>query len=220
MKTLPFIFTAGLGLAAITYSGCSHMPMRSTGPDAARPIGGKSLNILELREDVKATRLALNTTTDALNRIPGSPAPMQAYDAFRLAMTNFQKLADKTLKESDEVRSRGRELFAEWAAETDSINDPEIRRLAEDRRVTLNDAYNTMMPPLVTARNDLSQARSDLTDIQKALALDLTPDGINLSKAAIDRVNAKAATAVQSLDALSVQLDKVAAALPYSTVKK
>lgn len=222
MKPLTSFFAAAfsVGLLALTLSGCSHFPHRQAGPDATRPVGGKSLNIIQLRDNVKATRLALNRTTDALNRVPGSTAPQQAYEAFRVALTDFQKLADKTLQESADVRNRGRELFAEWSAETESIKDPEIRTAAEERRTILQDSYNSMLTPLITARADLSQVRSDLTDIQKALALDLTPAGVDVTKNAIDRINREATTSSQSLDAFAAQLDKIANALPAPTVQK
>lgn len=185
-----------------------------------RPVGGKSLDLLALRDDVKATRLALNRTIDTLNRIPDSPAPDQAYMAFNTELTAFNKIADKTLKESDTVRNNGRELFSEWNAETESINDPEIRSIAEQRRTTLRESYNTMLTPLLTARADLNEVRSNLTDIQKALALDLTPDGINAVKASFNRISSKAATSEKSLDAFAAELDNIANSLPPATVKR
>jgi hypothetical protein len=217
-RTSFFAITFSVGLLALTSSGCSTFRNRHAGPDATHPVGGKSLDLLELRDNVKATRLALDRTTDSLNRIPGSPAPQQAYEAFRTALTDFQKLADKTIKESDTVRERGRELFAEWSAETESINDPQIRTVAEQRRATLQESYNSMLTPLITARSELNKARSDLADIQKALALDLTPAGIDATKESIDRITRGTTTSVESLDTLAARLDKIADALPAATV--
>ncbi len=214
---LPPAFLACI-LALTLASGCSHFPGRQSSPDAYRPVGGKSLNLLQLRDTVKATRLALNRTDDALNRIPGSPAPREAYEAFATALNDFQKLAEQTLKQSADVRSRGRELFAEWNAETDSISDPQIRKTAEDRRLTLQDSYDSMINPLNTARTDLARVQSDLSDIQKALALDLTPAGIDAIKPSIDRINRSSETSVKSLDAFATQLDRIADALPMALV--
>jgi len=207
------------GLFALTFSGCASLNRSSTA-NAVRPIGGKSLDILTLRDDVKATRLALNRTIDALNRIPESPAPDQAYVAFNTELTAFNKLADKTLKESDTVRNNGRELFSEWNAETESIMDPEIRSIAEQRRTTLRESYNSMLSPLLTARSDLNEVRSNLNDLQKALALDLTPDGIDAIKTAFGRIGSKAATSEKSLDAFAAELDNIANSLPPATVKQ
>jgi hypothetical protein len=219
-RTRLFAVLFSFGFTGLILTGCASIRERSSGPSAYRPVGGKSLRLIELRDTVKSTRLALNRTTDSLNRIPGSPAAQQAYDAFAVALKDFNKLADETLQKSEDVRSRGRELFAEWSAETESIQDPEIRTIAEERRRTLNEDYNTMQTPLITARNDLNLVRSNLTDIQKALALDLTPAGIDAVKEAIDRINRNAATSVQSLDALSSQLDAIADTLPAPAAKK
>jgi len=209
-----------IGFTGLILTGCASLRERNSGPSAYRPVGGKSLRLIELRDTVKSTRLALNRTTDSLNRIPGSPAPQQSYDAFAMAFKDFNKLADETLEKSEDVRSRGRELFAEWSAETESIQDPEIRTIAEERRVALSKDYNTMQTPLITARTDLNLIRSNFTDIQKALALDLTPTGIDSVKESFDRINRNATTSVKSLDALSNQLDAIADALPAPAAKR
>jgi hypothetical protein len=219
MKPRTLFTLLSASLLALTFSGCESLNRSSTS-STIRPIGGKSLDLIALRDDVKATRLALNRTIDTLNRIPDSPAPDQAYAAFNTELTAFNKIADKTLKESDTVRNNGRELFSEWNAETESINDPEIRSIAEQRRTTLRESYNTMLTPLLTARSDLNEVRSNLTDIQKALALDLTPDGVNAIKASFGRISDKAATSVKSLDAFAAELDDIAESLPPATVKR
>ncbi len=220
MKTRTSLFAVSFsaGLLALVITGCSSLTKSHSGPDASRPIGGKSMEIIQLRDNVKATRVALNRTTDALNRISGSPAARESYTAFSMELTTFQELADKTLQQSADVRNRGRDLFAEWNAETLSINNPEIRAVAEQRRSTLESSYNEMMTPLISARADLTDVRSDLVDIQKALALDLTPAGIEAAKKPIDGINRKADASARSLDALTEELNKIVDALPAPTV--
>lgn len=210
-------FTVAFALFSAVLAGCSSGPFaQKVGPDANAPVGGQSLKLLNFRDEVRATRLSLNSAHDALNRIPGSPAPKQAYESFRTAMTDFVKNADATLKEAEQVRIRGRELFAEWNAQTESINNPEIRQAAEQRRTALRDTYNSMLDPLTTARNDLSRARSDLMDVQKAIALDLTPTGIDAAKGTFSSVKKSVDAATKSLDALGNKLDEIANELPRS----
>ena len=217
-RTSRFAIYLSVGALALT-SGCASLRNRDTSPGAYKPVGGKTLEVTELRESVKATRLALNRTTDSLNRIPGSPAPQQAYEAFRASLNDFDKTSDRMLKQSEDVRKRGRELFAEWSAETESIQDPQIRAVAEERRRKMREAYNTMLTPFMTARTDLNVVRSNLHDLQKGLALDLTPDGINAHREPIDRITREGATSVRSLDAYAAQLERITDALPQATVQ-
>lgn len=216
MKTSPlFNLTFAATLLAAVLSGCTSGPFaRKVGPDPDKPVGGQSLKLLDFRDQVRATRFSLNSAYDALNRIPDSAAPKQAYEAFRTAMTDFVRNADATLKEADQVRARGNMLFAEWSAETESIQNADIRQAAEQRRLALRDSYNSMLDPLNTARNDLSRARADLLDIQKAIALDLTRDGLNSAKGTFNSVKNSTDTAVRSLDELGNRLDRIAETLP------
>lgn len=216
-RTSLFAFAFSAILAALTFSGCSTL-QRHSGPTATRPVGGKSMELLKLRDDARATRVSLDRTIEALNRIPDSPSARDSYTSFDAELAAFQKDARTTLRNSSNVRERGRDLFAEWSAETQSINNPDIRSAAEKRRVALERQYNELINPLITARNDLIVVRSDLRDIQKALALDLTHDGIGSVKSSIDGINRKADAARRSLDKLTGELDKIADTLPAPTV--
>lgn len=214
-----FALSFSAGLMALSLTGCSSFPRdKSSGPDAAKPIGGKAINLLQLRDNVKSTRVALNRTTDALNRIPSAPNAQEAYAAFSTELAGFKKLAETTLHDSADVRNSGKVLFAQWELEAATIKNPDIRAIAEKRRATLQAGYDAMITPLLAARADLTEIRNDLIDIQKALALDLTSAGIAAVKNPIEQINRKATSTVTSLDALTANLDKIASDLPAPTV--
>jgi hypothetical protein len=206
-----------LSLLGIALGGCSTFQNRNS-PSATRPVGGKSMELLELRDDVKIARVSIDRTIGALDRLPDSPAPRESYKQFSSELAAFQKDAERALDQTDEVRDRGRDLFAEWTAESMSINNPDIRAAAEQRRATLESSYASMMTPLAAARTDLTALRSDLIDIQKALALDLTPAGIDSVESSFDEIRRKADASRRSLDALTAELNKIAGTLPAPTV--
>jgi Protein of unknown function (DUF2959) len=167
---------------------------------------------------VKATRVALNRTTDALNRIPAAPEALEAYTAFSTEFAAFKKLSSSTLQDSADVRNRGKELFAQWEQEAATINNADIRAIAEQRRNTLKAVYDSMITPLLNARADLTEVTSLLTDIQKAFSLDLTPAGLDAIKKPLADINRKSSAPAASLDAFAAELDKIAAALPAPAV--
>lgn len=218
-RTSLFALSFSAGLLALSITGCSSFPgSKSSAPDATKPVGGKAINLLQLRDNVKSTRVALNRTTDALNRIPSAPNALEAYNAFSTEFAAFKKLSDITLKDSASVRNRGKDLFAQWELETNSIKNEEIRAIALQRRNALYTRYDAMITPLITARADLTDVTSDLNDIQKVLALDLTSQGIAAIKNPVEQVNRKASASAVSLDAFAAELDTIAALLPNQTV--
>ncbi len=217
MKTSSLIATSILAaVASLGTVGCS--TFEKSAPDATKPVGGKAINLLQFRNDVQATRSAIARTNDALSRIPGSPNAQDAYATYSAELTTLAALTEKTSLESAAVRNSGKELFAQWDAETQSIKNPDIRAIAETRRAKLQAAYGEMLTPLIEARANFTPLISDFTDLRKALALDLTPAGIDAVKPLITKVNAESVTTIKSLDALAVELDKIAAVLPPPTV--
>lgn len=214
-----FALSFSAGLLAFSLTGCSSFPgAKSSGPDATKPVGGKAINLLQLRDNVKSTRVALNRTTDALNRIPSAPNALEAYTAFSSELAAFKKLSASTLEDSAAVRNRGKDLFAQWELETNTIKNEEIRSIALQRRNTLYTRYDAMITPLIAARADLADVTNDLNDLQKVLALDLTSQGIAAIKKPVEQVNRKASASAGSLDAFAAELDTVAALLPNQTV--
>ena len=218
MKTSALLAaTLLVAMTAFGTVGCACF-RKSSPPDATKPVGGKTVNLLQFRNDVQSTRTAVNRTHDALARLPDSPNAQDAYAAYSTELAALAKLIDKTSLESAEVRNGGKELFAKWEAETQSIKNADIRAVADARRLDLQAAYQNMITPLINARANFTPLLSDFTDLQKALALDLTPTGIKAARPLITKVGAASDTTVKSLDALAAELDKIVAALPPATV--
>jgi len=218
MKTTSLI-AASILVTTITFgsAGCSIF-QRSSTPDATKPVGGKAIDLLQFRNDVQATRSATLRTRDALGRLPDSPNMQDAYTSYSNELTALSGLIEKTSVESAEVRNGGRKLFAQWEEETRSIKNPDIRAVAETRRANLQADYNEMITPLINARANFTPLLSDFTDLRKALALDLTPAGIQAVKPLIGKVTEEADATVKSLDALATELDKITAVLPAPTI--
>jgi len=218
MKTTSLLAISTLVAAtALGTVGCSSF-RHSSAPDATKPVGGKAINLLQFRNDVQASRTAIARTSDALARLPESPNSQDAYAAYSTELATLTKLINKTSLESAEVRNNGKALFAQWEAETNSIKNLDIKAVAEARRIKLQAAYQDMLTPLINARANFTPLLSDFTDLQKALALDLTPDGIKAVQPLIARTVGAGATTIKSLDTLAAELDKIAAVLPAPTV--
>ena len=108
-----------------------------------------------------------------------------------------------------------------WRAAVIAVLGLQLRLLAAGETQLVDAARAgdaNVVRTLLTARADLTEVTNDLGDLQKALALDLTPAGIAAIKGPIEQVNRKAGTSANSLDAFAAELDKIAAALPAPTV--
>ena len=196
-------------LGCLPIAGCASSSRTTTAPATT-----KTTTINQLRDDLRTTRIALERTTDALNRIAASPNALNAYNAFNAELIAFEKLSAKSLLRSDRVHENGNALFTQWEQETQAIQAPAIREIADQRRSTVLAAYNALNEPIITARADLTDVTTLLTDLRKALAMDLTPAGIVAIQKPLEKANRRSVEFSSSLDNIALQLDHIANSIP------
>jgi hypothetical protein len=89
-----------------------------------------------------------------------------------------------------------------------------VREIADQRRTSVQAAYNALATPLAAARTRLTDVTTLLTDLRKALALDLSSAGISGLHKQTEKAIVQSAELATSLDNLATEVDKIANALP------
>jgi hypothetical protein len=196
-------------LGTVPFSGCS-----STRSKSSQTATIKSPSMAQLRDDLRATRTSLNRTTEAMNRIPASSNALGEYNNYAKELSALQTLSANSLLNSDNTRDIGNTFFTYWEQETQSIQVPEVREIADQRRTSVQASYNALTAPLATARTRLTDVTTLLTDLRKALALDLSSAGISGLHKQTEKATVQSAELATSLDNLATEVDKIANALP------
>jgi len=196
-------------LGPLPFSGCS-----STRSKSSQTATIKSPSMAQLRDDLRAIRSSLNRTTEALNRIPASSNALGEYNNYAKELSALQKLSANSLLNSDNMRDIGNTFFTYWEQETQSIQVPEVREIADQRRNSVQASYNALATPLAAARTRLTDITSLLTDLRKALALDLSAAGISGLHKQTEKATAQSAELAASLENLATEVDKISNALP------
>jgi outer membrane murein-binding lipoprotein Lpp len=218
----PLAAPLGAGLLVLTLlgslplSGCRSTATTATNPSTV-PAAPKAASMTQLSNDLRATRNALDRTTEALERISTSANALTASQTFNQKLNDFEKLSAKSLLRTPNVHETGTGVFNQWEQETQSIQVPAIREIAEQRRQAVQDDYNALRTPLNTALNDLTDVTTLLTDLRKALAMDLTANGISTIQKPLDKARLRSAEFSSSLDTLAQKLDHIAYAIPATS---
>ena len=197
-------------LGTLPFSGCS-----STRSKSSQTATIKSPSMAQLRDDLRATRASLNRTTEALNRIPASSSALGEYNNCAKELSALQKLSANSLLNSDNMRDIGNTFFTYWEQETQSIQVPEVREIADQRRTSVQASYNALATPLASAHTRLTDITNLLTDLRKALALDLSAAGISGLHKQTEKATAQSAELAASLENLATEVDKISNALPH-----
>ena len=122
----------------------------------------------------------LATTLNALNALTaqkkGDLRP--AYNGFVAEVDKTKAAAEETRKRVQWMGSDGRQYFRDWQKTVDSISNASLKKKAQKRLDSVNESYGKVETSLQEAANKFRPFLSDLDDIQKALASDVTPAGV------------------------------------------
>lgn len=193
----------------LSFSGCS-----STRSKSSKTANNKAVSMTQLSEDLRATRASLNRTTDALNRIQAAPNALGEYNNYAKELNGLYKLSANSLINSENVRETGNNFFSYWEQETQSLQIPEVREIADKRRTSVQSSFYALSTPVATARTQLTDVTTMLTDLRKALSLDLSASGISSLSKQTEKAAVQSAELATSLDSLATEFDKIAIALP------
>jgi hypothetical protein len=178
--------------------------------------------IAEFRDEIVDVKKAVDVTMAALDKIVSEAAvdPRKAFKAFDKSVPDIDSAAKKAKKRADDMRELGKEYFDKWEKDLGSVNDPEIRKLAEERKSKLQATFGDIKTKLDPARDQFKAWLADLKDLQKYLSQDLTISGIDAAKELIAKSRTEGMAVQQTLDSVIAELNTVVATLTPAKAKK
>lgn len=172
-------------------------------------------SILEARGEAGRTADQLKATLTSLNALT-----RQSTGDLRPAYTEFAAQAAKTEGAAGWTRTRvqwmatdGRQYFDKWQQDLDGIANPSLRKKAQKRLDAAKLSYGKVEGALKQADAKFTPFLSDLGDIQKALANDVTPGGVKAIRGTVKSANFNHQYVSQSISTALKEMDKMAKAL-------
>jgi lipid II:glycine glycyltransferase (peptidoglycan interpeptide bridge formation enzyme) len=148
-------------------------------------------SIKEAREEAAQTRnqlvATLNTLTELTKQKKGDLRP--AYNAFTADVPKTEAAAASTQKRVAFMEGDGAKYFDDWQTTVAGINNESLRKKAQKRLDAAKKSYAKVNAALKEATEKFKPFLSDLSDIQKALANDVTADGVKSLKSTVSDAN-------------------------------
>jgi hypothetical protein len=164
------IFFTTVLLGALTcLTGCA-----TTGMDRAT----KSTNSMQTVEaDYKQATVQIDVTRASLEELvkPDQADMKKAFNAYTEDVQKMEKSGKQLDTHTEKMGARGNEYFTEWES---SYTNPEIRELSERRRIEIREGYVKIAAAGVGVKGALKSYLTDIREIQKYLANDLTPQAV------------------------------------------
>ena len=209
-----FLFTISLLTTSAFLSGCS----TTSGYKQADKTGA---GIAEYRAEVLNGKNAIDATMKSLGNVAATADtnPRAAFAQFSKDVNNLEATANKIRKRSENMREQGEAYFNQWQQELMTLNNPEIRSLAEKRKAKLQETFDNIRKYSEPLNQQFDPWLSDLKDLQKYLSLDLTIAGVDEAKNLFRKATNGGLQVQKTMDALVDELNTVAATLTAANVE-
>jgi len=168
-----------IGLAALLASASQ------AGQDQlAKSIQDTHAEASRTSEQLKSTLSALNALTAQKK---GDLRP--AYNAYCSEVTQTEAAAGWTRTRVQWMGGDGRKYFQDWQKTIDSIANESLKKKAQKRMDAVRKDYDKVEVSLGQAGEKFTPFLSDLGDIKKALAADVTAGGVKAIKSTVRSAN-------------------------------
>jgi hypothetical protein len=150
----------------------------------AKSLGEARVDAQQTSEQLAATVASLNALT---KQTKGDLKP--TYEAFTAEVANMQKAAQLTGARVQWMATDGRQYFKTWQETIDGIANESLKKKAQRRLNPVRASYTKVATAFKEAEAKFKPFLSDLSDIQKALAVDVTPGGVAAAKPVVKSAN-------------------------------
>jgi hypothetical protein len=198
MKTL-----LTLGLATLLASAT-----QASQEQLARSIKDAHLETSRTDAQLKATLGAINALTEQKK---GDLRP--AYNTYCSEVTGTESAAGWTRTRVQWMGSDGRKYFQDWQNTINGIANESLRKKAQKRLDAVQKSYNNVEASLQLAGDKFKPFLSDLGDIQKALATDVTAGGVKAIKSTVKSANWNHQYVDKAVKSALKEMDKMQKAL-------
>ncbi len=194
-------------------------PASAAGYKLADKVGA---SIAEFRDEIVTIKKEVDATMAALDKIVTTAAsdPRKAFKEFDKAVPRIDDAAKKAKKRAEDIKARGQAYFQQWEKELASVNNPEVRQLAEERKAKLQTVFGNIKTTMEPARDQFNAWLADLKDLQKYLSNDLTIGGIDAAKELIGKARTEGQAVQQTMDKVIGELNTIVATLTPAKVKE
>ena len=196
------LFTIGLAtlLASATQAYCQEQLAKS---------------MQDARAETAKTAQQLGTTLGALNALTqkteGDLRP--AFDTFAAEVTNTVAAAATTAARVQWMDGDAQQYFKDWQNGMTSIANESLRKKSQKRLDAVRSDFDDVKKELTEASAKFKPFLSDLSDIQKAVAMDLTAGGVKSVRSTVRSANSNYKSVDRAINSALKEMDKMQKAL-------
>lgn len=157
----------------------------------ASPQAKLAESIAVIQTETTATRDQLQATLNALNALTkqekGDLKP--TFEAYAAQVKKTHAVAEQTAARIKAMQDASKEYFGAWKTQINEINNESLRKKGVKRMDAVLENYNDVIKSLQDASEKFKPFLSNLDDVQKMLANDITPGGVKAIRSVASDAN-------------------------------
>ena len=174
-----------------------------------------ALSVKQTCQEAAVTSAQLDATLAALNTLVGQTKGdlNPAYQAFKAEIPKTQAAASTTADRVQSMSKAKGKYFAGWQATVDSISNKSLQKKAQKRLNAASESYDRVEAALTSANEKFRPFLSDLSDVDKALAHDVTTRGVKNMKSVVRSANWNYKSVSSAINGAMKEMEKMEKAL-------
>ncbi len=172
-------------------------------------------SIKEARVETSQTDAQLKATLAAINALTAQKSGdlRPAYNAYCAEVAKTEAAAGWTKTRIQWMATDGRKYFQDWQNTVNSIANESLRKKSQNRLDAVKVSYDKVEASLKLAGEKFKPFLSDLGDIQKALATDVTAGGVKAINSTVSSANWNHQFVDKAVKSALKEMDKMEKAL-------
>ena len=134
----------------------------------------------------------------------------KSFSAYTAAVKDLEKAGQRARDRGQSMKARMNEYVARWQNEIDSTQDPAIQSALTSRREAVRQNFQKVVAAAQEVRAAYDPFLSQNQEIQRALAIDLTPQQVSALKPAMEKARGQGTTLKAKLTVMQDELNRMA----------
>lgn len=215
MKTSIAIKLFAVAIAVGIVAGCSSPTGYQKGARTGTALNNAADGITQADAQIERTLVALN---DLLAR--PQPDLRGQFRTFTSEVERLDSMSRRIASQADSMKSRGAAYFDQWSRDIAAIQNEDIRSRSEARKQEVAARFQKIATNYTEVKAAFQPFMSDLRDVQRFLATDLTPGGLAVVGKFAQKANAEAVPLRKSLAKLAGEFREMGVALTPAVAPK
>jgi uncharacterized protein YacL (UPF0231 family) len=193
--------------AMMTCAGCGGGAEAGSG--RARVSESAVGSMADTNAQLSALKTAVNNVVRDLDQLPAGGDLQKSFSTFTEDVAVLQRAGDKARQRWKDMQERGHEYVVKWQQEAVTVENPQVKAGMEQRRERVRANYDKLAAQTSQTAMAYDPFLKDVQEIQKALALDLSPGGVKALQPGMDHAKADGAALSRQLDTLQARVTDV-----------